>query len=134
MHQAKAVYDCLFEAVWQTVHCFAKDPEHLGAKAGMIAILHTWGQALSLHPHLHCIVPGGGLTKSQNGKTAKTQGEYLFPVKGMRKVFRAKYVKALKSRIEPDKELLNQLFQKGWVVYTKGPFGHPKAVLEYLGS
>jgi hypothetical protein len=123
----------LFEAAWKTVDCFAKDPKHLGAKAGMIAILHTWGQQLSLHPHLHCIVPGGGLTKNGNWKTAKTQGKFLFPVKAMSKVFRAKYVKALKSRINPDKELINALFQKEWVVFAKRPFGHPKAVLEYLG-
>lgn len=133
MYQPKAIYDSLFEAAWQTIRCFAKDAKHLGAKTGMIAILHTWGQTLSLHPHLHCIVPGGGLTKHQKWKTAKTQGKYLFPVKAMSKVFRAKYVKALKSRIIPEKELINQLFQKAWVVYAKRPFGHPKAVLEYLG-
>ena len=133
MYQPKAVYDSLFEAAWQTVHCFAKDPKHLGAKAGMIAILHTWGQTLSLHPHLHCIVPGGGLTKDGKWKAAKTEGKYLFPVKAMSKVFRAKYVKALQSRIKPEKKLIDQLFQKEWVVYAKRPFGHPKAVLEYLG-
>lgn len=133
MYKPKAVYDSLFEAAWQTVRCFAKDPKHLGAMAGMIAILHTWGQTLTLHPHLHCIVPGGGLTKHQKWKTAKTQGKYLFPVKAMSKVFRAKYIKALKSRIQQEKELVNQLFQKEWVVYAKRPFGHPKAVLEYLG-
>jgi hypothetical protein len=99
----------------------------------MIAILHTWGQQLSLHPHLHCIVPGGGLSKSGKWKTAKSTGKYLFPVKAMSKVFRAKYVKALKSRIQPEKVLIDQLFQKEWVVYAKRPFGHPKAVLEYLG-
>ena len=133
MYQPKAVYDSLFEASWQTVACFAKDPKHLGAKAGMIAILHTWGQTMSLHPHLHCIVPGGGLTKYQKWKTAKSKSKYLFPVKAMSKVFRAKYVKALKSRINTEKELINALFQKEWVVYAKRPFGHPKAVLEYLG-
>jgi hypothetical protein len=138
MYQPKAVYDSLFEAAWKTVYCFAKDPKHLGAKAGMIAILHTWGQTMSLHPHLHCIVPGGGLTHPDgisggNWRTAKSKGKYLFPVKAMSKVFRAKYVKALKSRINADKELINALFQKEWVVYAKRPFGHPKAVLEYLG-
>jgi hypothetical protein len=88
---------------------------------------------LSLHPHLHCIVPGGGLTKKGKWKSAKSKGKFLFPVKAMSKVFRAKYVKALKSRINPDKELINALFQKEWVVFAKRPFGHPKAVLEYLG-
>ncbi len=133
MYQPKAVYDSLFEAAWKTVNCFAKDTNHLGAKAGMIAILHTWGQQLSLHPHLHCIVPGGGVTKTGKWKTARSKGKYLFPVKAMSKVFRAKYVKALKSRIQPEKELIDTLFQKEWVVYAKRPFGHPKAVLEYLG-
>jgi hypothetical protein len=133
LHQPKAIYDSLFEASWQTINSFAKDEKHLGAKAGMIAILHTWGQQLSLHPHLHCIVPAGGLTKTGKWKSAKTQGKYLFPVKAMSKVFRAKYVKALKSRIKPEKELINALFKKEWVVYAKRPFGHPKSVLEYLG-
>src|SRR5690606_15862928 len=91
------------------------------------------GQTLSLHPHLHCIVPGGGLTKKGKWKTAKSKGKFLFPVKAMSKVFRAKYVKALKSRTDPDKELVNALFQKDWVIYAKRPFGHPKSVLEYLG-
>lgn len=133
MYQPKAVYDSLFEASWKTIACFAKDPKHLEAKPGMIAILHTWGQTLSLHPHLHCIVPGGGLAKKEKWKTAKAKGKFLFPVRAMSKVFRAKYVKALKSRIQPEKELINALFQKEWVVYAKRPFGHPKAVLEYLG-
>jgi len=133
MYQPKAVYESLFETAWKTVYCFAKDPKHLGAKAGMIAILHTWGQQLSLHPHRHCMVPGGGLTKNGKCKTAKVQGKFLFPVKAMSKVFRAKYLQALKSRTQPEKELINALFQKEWVVYAKRPFGHPKAVLEYLG-
>jgi hypothetical protein len=133
VHQPKAVYDSLFEAAWQTVSAFAKDPEHLRAKPGMISILHTWGQQLSLHPHLHCIVPGGGLTKTGKWKTARSKGKFLFPVKAMSRVFRARYVKALKSRIRPEKELLDALFQKEWVVYAKRPFGHPRAVLEYLG-
>lgn len=133
MHEPKAVYDSVFESAWQTVSCFAKDKKHLGAKTGMIAILHTWGQQLSLHPHLHCIVPGGGLTRWGKWKAAKSRGKYLFPVKAMSKVFRAKYVRALKNRVEPGKKLLDALFQKEWVVYAKRPFGHPKAVLEYLG-
>lgn len=133
MYRPRAVYDSLFEAAGKTVDCFAKDPKHLGAKTGMIAILHTWGQTLTLHPHLHCIVPGGGLTKNGRWKAARSKSKYLFPVKAMSKVFRAKYVKALKSRIQPEKELLGTLFQKEWVVYAKRPFGHPKAVLEYLG-
>ena len=101
MYQPKAVYDSLFEAAWKTVDCFAKDTIHLGDKAGMIAILHTWGQQLSLHPHLHCIVPGGGITEPGKWKTARSNGKYLFPVKAMSKVFRTKYVKPVSPATSP---------------------------------
>ena len=74
MHQPKAVYDSLFAAAWSTLNRFGKDPRHLGAQTGMISILHTWGQQLTLHPHLHCIVPGGGLTRAGHWKTARSQG------------------------------------------------------------
>ena len=134
LHQPKAVYDALFEAAWDTIRIFGKDPKHLGAATGMIAILHTWGQQLSLHPHLHCIVPGGGLNKQGHWTTAKSKGKYLFPVKAMSQVFRAKYVKVLKSKIDHmDKDLLNALFKKEWVVFAKRPFGNPPSVIEYLG-
>lgn len=133
LHSPLAVYSSLFEAAWETVHCFGQDYKHLEAKTGMIAILHTWGQTMALHPHLHCIVPGGGLTCSGKWKTAKSKGKYLFPVKAMSKVFRAKYVEKLKSKTSLEKDLVNRLFKKEWVVYAKRPFGHPKAVLEYLG-
>ena len=134
MHQPKETYDSLFAAAWQTIEAFGKDEKQLGAQTGMICILHTWGQTLTLHPHLHCIVPGGGLTKAGHWKTARSKGKYLFPVKAMSKVFRAKYVDALKSRIpDLDKNLINALFKKDWVVYAKRPFGGPQQVLEYLG-
>lgn len=134
LHQPKAVYDALFEAAWGTIRTFGNNPKNLGAATGMISILHTWGQRLSLHPHLHCIVPGGGLSKQGKWKTAKSQGKYLFPVKAMSQVFRAKYVEALKARISNlDKTLINDLFKKNWVVFAKRPFGNPKSVIEYLG-
>jgi len=134
MHKPKETYDSLFASAWQTVETFGKDPKHLGAQTGMICILHTWGQQLTLHPHLHCIVPGGGLTKVGNWRTVRNKGKYLFPVKAMSKVFRAKYVEALKSRIpDLDKHLVNALFKKDWVVYAKRPFGGPEQVVEYLG-
>jgi hypothetical protein len=78
-------------------------------------------------------VPGGGLTESGKWKTAKSKGKFLFPVKAMSRVFRAVYVKILKSKTQLEKELVDALFKKEWVVYAKRPFGHPKAVLEYLG-
>ena len=140
MHQPKSVYDSLFEAAWQTIEAFGKDEKHLGARAGMICILHTWGQTLTLHPHLHCIVPGGGLGQRGNWKTAhncyplRGKGGFLFPVKAMSKVFKSKYLAALRSRIpDVDRNMLNILFKKDWVVYAKRPFGGPEQVLEYLG-
>jgi hypothetical protein len=134
MHQLRQVYDALFEAAWDTINSFGKDAKHLAAQTGMIAILHTWGQQLTLHPHLHCIIPGGGLTKQGKWKTARSKGKYLFPVKALSKVFRAKYVAALKQKITNlDKCLVDALFKKEWVVYAKRPFGNAQAVVEYLG-
>ena len=130
MYQPRAVYDALFEAAWDTIKTFGYDPKHLGAQTGMIAVLHTWGQQLSLHPHLHCILPGGGLTKRKNKtevrqvwKVARSKGKYLFPVKAMSKVFRAKYVSALKQKIQLDKSLVDELFKKP----SKKPWALPKA-------
>ena len=133
LHQPRAVYDTLFEAAWETLLVFAKDKKHLEAKPGMIAVLHTWGQTLSLHPHLHAIVPAGGLSQAGYWKKARTEGKFLFPVKAMGKVFRAKYVEKLKARVVLDKPLVKALFHKPWVVYAKRPFGSPQVVLEYLG-
>lgn len=134
MYKPKDVYDTLFEAVWATINVFGKDPKHLGAQTGMFCILHTWGQTLTLHPHLHSIVPGSGLNPQEKWKQAKSQGKFLFPVKAMSKVFRAKYIESLKEKI-PDfeKKLVNELFKKDWVVYAKRPFGNPQRVIEYLG-
>lgn len=134
MHKPKEVYDTLFETAWSTIKTFGKDEKHLGANAGMISILHTWGQTLMLHPHLHCIVPGGGLTEAGFWKSAKSKGKYLFPVKAMSKVFRAKFVESLKEKFQGlEKNLVNELFKKDWVVYAKRPFGNPMSVIEYLG-
>jgi hypothetical protein len=68
----KQMYTALFDAAWDTINTFANDEKHLGATSGMISILHTWGQQLTLHPHLHCIIPAGGLTKNQKWKNCKT--------------------------------------------------------------
>jgi hypothetical protein len=130
----KEVYGSLFESAWDTLRTFGNDHKHLGASTGMISILHTWGQTLTLHPHLHCIVPGGGLTRKGHWKVARSKGKFLFPVKAMSKVFRAKFVESLKNKIpDADKRLINDLFKKQWVVYAKRPFGNPQSVLEYLG-
>ena len=101
----------------------------------MISILHTWGQTMSLHPHLHCIVPGGGLTKDGTWKVAKTKGKYLFSVKAMSKTFRGKFIGALKEQLpeQMDKGFVNALYKHNWVVYAKRPFTGPESVIEYLG-
>lgn len=131
MHQPKMVYDTLFEATWETLQQFGKTKE---IQTGMIAVLHTWGQQLSLHPHLHCIVPGGGLDKNGQWKNSHNNGKFLFPVKAMSKVFRAKYCGKLKAKSLIQYEQIRQeLWQKPWVVFTKRSFGSPKSVVEYLG-
>jgi hypothetical protein len=130
MYQPKVVYDSLFSSAWDTLQSFAKQQ---GVTMGMISILHTWGQTLSLHPHIHCIVPGGGVTKNGVWKNVRKDGKFLFSVKAMSKVFRAKYMKELRSKLEVDKSLSEQLFSKSWVVYAKKPFGNMHSVTEYLG-
>lgn len=133
MHKPKAVYDSLFAAAWSTLNSFGHDPKHLGAQTGMISILHTWGQQLSMHPHLHCIVPAGSLSKAGRWKHARSKGKFLFPVKAMSVVFKARYLEHLKRRCNPPQSLLNTLYKKKWVIYAKQPFAHPMAVVEYLG-
>jgi hypothetical protein len=130
---AKDVYNSLFEASWQTLQTFATDHKYLGAKSGMVAVLHTWGQQLWLHPHLHCIVPGGGITSAGKWKTSRSNGKYLFPKKAMSSIFRARFMAALRKKTEVPQQVAKQTFQKKWVVYAKRPFASPKTVVEYLG-
>ncbi len=134
LHHPKALYSILFKSAWQTLGQFGDNPDHLGARMGMIAVLHTWGQNLSLHPHLHCIVPGGGLTNAGHWKSCKNRGKFLFDVKSMSKVFRAKFVKELRQQLPGlPQSLYDVLFKKKWVVFAKRPFLKPKYVIEYLG-
>ena len=130
LHKPKIIYDALFRAAWETVEAFTGKHN----KAGMISILHTWGQNLSLHPHIHCIIPGGFVDRNGIWKLSKTDGKFLFPVKAMSKVYRAKYVALLRtSDMEIEQSTFDTLFKKEWVVYAKRPFGSPKSVVEYLG-
>lgn len=129
----REVYNTLFKASWSTLRDFGENPKMLGAKTGMIALLHSWGQNLSLHPHLHCIVPAGGLTKSGKWKNTKAKGKFLFPIKPMAKVFRARFVAELRKLIQIPQQTAKKLFAKQWVIYTKKPFLGPKQVIEYLG-
>ena len=130
LHRPKQLYDSLFGAAWQTLSTFGSNK---GLQMGMIAILHTWGQNLSLHPHLHCIVPGGGVDAKGNWQNLRADGKFLFAVKALSKVFRAKYVKILGEKLELEKPLRKSLFEKNWIVYAKRPFGSPKSIVEYLG-
>ena len=140
----KILFKLLFDASSQTLLTFAKDPKYLQAMTGIISVLHTWGQQLSFHPHIHCIVSGGGITKNNTWKEArKNSYRFLFPVKAMHAVYRAKFLQSLVKMIAtgevvvPDgtdgKSLINVLYQKDWIVYAKAPFGGPQAVIEYLG-
>ena len=131
IHNPKMVYDLLFETAWATLKTFGKNK---GLQSGMIAVLHTWGQNLSLHPHLHCIVPGGGVNKDGTWNNIRSDGEFLCPVRALSKVFRAKFCAALKERhYEQYLKIQQQLWEKRWVVFAKKPFGNAHSVVEYLG-
>ncbi len=135
MFKPKLMYDLLFKTSWSVLNTFGHDHKWLGAQTGMISILHTWGQTMTLHPHLHCIVPGGGLTKQGRWKHARSDGKYLFCVKAMSKVYRGRFIAALKELLpqEMTKELVNALYKHNWVVYAKQPFSGVQSVVEYLG-
>jgi len=142
----KQLYNLLFSAASQTLLSFAQNPVHLGATPGVLAVLHTWGQQLSFHPHLHCIVSGGGITDTKNKlqwkNAAGNKNNFLFPVKAMAIVCRAKYLQGLKKLIENNKvavppntgiqQIIKSLYNKEWVVYAKKPFGGPQQVIDYL--
>ena len=144
-NQATA-YSLLFKCAWQTIKTFAADRRHLGAVTGATSVLHTWGRQLQYHPHVHMIIPSGGLTRHGGWKSS---GKNFFaPVKAMSKVFRAKLLAALKKMyhtfefygksaglVDPKvfKSLIDALCAKEWVVYCKRPFKDSGCVLSYLG-
>lgn len=130
------MYNLLFEKSWETLCLFAKDPKLLGAKPGAIAILHTWDQQLRFHPHVHLIVPAGGIDKNGKWKSSKQGGNFLFDVKQMSGVFSARFAKKLrrlKQQEKIKKYVPRDLIKKPWVVYAKQAFGSPESVVEYLG-
>ena len=135
----KELYDALFKASWQTLQQFSADTQYLGAKIAMSAVLHTWGQNISLHPHLHCIVSGGGLNQKGKwvfpgkGKKAQRKIKYLFPKRALSIVYRAKFMAALREEINIPQSIAREVMRKKWVVYAKQPFLGPKSVIEYLG-
>jgi len=144
MGHRKLLYKLLFDASAQTLLTFAKDDKYFGALPGIISVLHTWGQQLSFHPHIHCIVSGGGITADNSWKEAiKNKWRFLFPEEAMGTVYRGKFLQALQQMItrgevvlsekQDGKQLMNLLYKKEWVVDARAPFGGPHAVIEYLG-
>lgn len=138
LHHPKEMYNLLFEAVKETLYAFGQDPKYLGAQMGYIAVLHTWGQNLSLHPHLHCIVPAGGFAKNGEWKITRTKGKFLYPIKQMSTVYKHKFMEKYRNWLASINQPLaykqrQTLYNKYWMVYAKQPFGGPAQVLEYLG-
>jgi hypothetical protein len=144
----RRLYDLLFQTAAQTLQEFARDPQHLGGDIGITAVLHTWGQTLTEHVHVHCVVTGGGLSPDGTQWRA-CRRRFLFAVKALGAVFRGKYLAGLErlrrqqrlafageSTALAEKEvwdsLRQQLYAKPWVVYAKPPWGSPEQVLKYL--
>ena len=144
----KVLFTLLFEAAGATLLEVAADPKHLGAEIGFLSILHPWGQTLQPHPHLHCVVPGGGLSPDHQRWIA-SRVHFFLPVKVLSRVFRGKFVDGLRRAARAGQltfhgeclplanpqafaAFLRTLFQQDWVVYAKPPFGGPEHVLQYL--
>ena len=147
-YNERLLYGQLFKLAWASLKELLGDKRYLGAQSGMVAVLHTWGQNLHYHPHIHCLVPAGGV--SVKGKWIKPHKHYLVPVKALSALFRAKYItyvrqahkqgllklEGLCAKWAPYQQmncLLNQLYQKKWVVYAKAPFAGPEKLIDYLG-
>jgi hypothetical protein len=140
----RPLYDALFSASAQTLLTIAADPRHLGAHIGFISVLHTWGQNLLHHPHVHCVVPGGGMAVDAERWRSCRPGFFL-PVKVLSRLFRRLYLERLEALrgdlVLPEplrtangwREFRSRLEATDWVVYAKAPFGGPEQVLSYLG-
>jgi hypothetical protein len=149
LQNKKVLYDLLFRASAETLLEVARDPRHLGAEIGFFTVLHTWSQKLGLHPHVHCVIPAGGLSLDHT-HWVKSRDRFFLSIRVLRRVFRGKFVAALRQAFR-DHQLvfhgnltllaqpktfaawLRPLFRKDWVVYSKPPFGGPEYVLQYLG-
>src|SRR4051794_5044056 len=142
------VYDILLKTAAETVRVIGADPQHLGAEIGMIAILHTWGQTLTHHPHAHCVVPGGGL--APDGRWVGCRPNFFLPVRVLSRLYRRLFLQRLQAAFDKGKLAffgklagledlaafaghLAPLRHVEWNVYAKRPFGGPQQVLEYLG-
>ena len=149
LYNKTVVYNILFQAVSETLKQVAANPKNLGAQIGFIAVLHTWDQRLNLHPHIHCIVPGGGFREGKSG-WIRSPENYFLPIPILSAVFRGKFLQALEQAFAAGrlsfsgacsqlndaqhfKELLVTSCRSNWVVYAKPPFAGPERVLRYLG-
>src|SRR6202142_1430677 len=149
LQNKKILYDLLFRTSAETLLEVARDPKHLGAEIGFFSVLHTLSQKLKIHPHVHCVVPAGGLSPDHT-RWVRSGDNYFLPKEMLREVFRGKFVAALEQafqngqlRFQGDLKLLAQpkifaawlrpLYRQDWVVYWKRPFGGPPYVLHYLG-
>src|ERR1700683_4570213 len=149
LQNKKVIYDLMFRASAETLLEVARDPRHLGAELGFFTVLHTWSQKVELHPHVHCVIPAGGLSLDHT-HWVKSRDRFFLPIHVLRRIFRGKFVAALRQAFG-DQQLvfhgtltllaqprtfaawLRPLFRKNWVVYSKPPFGGPEYVLQYLG-
>jgi hypothetical protein len=148
LQNPKLLYGALFHAAAASLLTLASDPKHLGAEIGFLAVLHTWGQTLTLHPHVHCVVPGGGLSPDGQRWLSCRPGFFL-PVRPLSRLFRGKYLAALQRLYQQGRLVLagtqaelaeprrfanwiDELRASEWVVYAKPPFGGPEQVLKYL--
>ena len=148
LQNKKIVYDLLFRSSAATLLEIAADPKHLGAEIGFLSVLHTWGQNLQIHPHLHCVIPSGGLSPDHQ-RWVHPRYAFFLPVKVLGRVFRGKFTAGLKRAFHAGElrfpgnmkplakeksfhAFLRQLFRYDWVVYAKRPFGGPEHVLHYL--
>jgi hypothetical protein len=145
----EVMYNILFRATSETLRTIAADPEHLGAEIGFFAVLHSWGQNLMFHPHLHCVVPGGGI--SPDGKRwISCRPDFFLPVRVLSRLFRRLFLESLEKAFEDGQlkffsslqeledrkaflRYLAPLRKKKWVVYAKKPFAGPQQVLDYVG-
>lgn len=148
LQNARRIYSILFQTASETLLTIAADPKHLGASIGFLAVLHTWGQNLHLHPHLHCVVPGGGL--SENGtRWIACRKSFFLPVRVLSRLFRKKFLRALGTAFRKGalrfsgelrhlagpsafRALCQQAARIEWVVFAKPPFGGPQRALKYL--
>jgi hypothetical protein len=148
LHNKKIIYDLLFHSSAATLLEIAADPKHLGAEIGFLSVLHTWGQTLLHHPHVHCVIPAGGLS-TDHQRWIHPRYPFFLPVKVLSRVFRGKFIAGLKQAFHQHKlvfpgtvkqlaekknfdAFLRLLFRHDWVVYAKPPFGGPEHVLHYL--